>query len=356
MSLRHIEYRLATAVAATALVVTCTSGAAVPSAAAPTAGTYRTDAAAAAASQVLTAVNTFLGTLSSSQKTTVQATRTQANLSKWSNLPDALYTRAGLRMDALTSAQQTAVLNILGSALSPAGFEQVTGITYGDGVLKAQGGIDLDFGADHYWIRILGTPSATGKWTVQYGGHHLAVNITLSGDTMTLGPTLWGAQPAYYTKSGATVEPLVGETDKAYTVLQSLNSTQLAAAILDTPVKEIVLGAGQDGKTLAYDGVRASTFTAAQKTLLLDLVNEWITPLNTEQAAAKLAEAQAVLDQTYFAWSGSTAANQPVYYRVQSPAFTIEFAHQQGSGANAGGITHIHSIYRENGNDYGAED
>ncbi|MER6952400.1 DUF3500 domain-containing protein [Streptomyces sp. NPDC000618] len=356
MSLRHIEYRLATAVAATALVVT---GAAAPSAAAPTSSTSSTsstDAAATAASQVLTAVNTFLGTLSSSQKTAVQATRTQANLSKWSNLPDALFTRAGLRMDKLTSAQQTAVLNILRPALSPAGFEQVTGITYGDGVLKAQGGIDLDFGADHYWIRILGTPSATGKWTIQYGGHHLAVNITMSGDTMTLGPTLWGAQPAYYTKSGATVEPLVGETDKAYTVLQSLNSTQLAAAVLDTPVKEIVLGAGQDGKTLAYDGVRASTFTSAQKTLLLDLVNEWITPLNTEQAAAKLAEAQAGLDQTYFAWSGSTAANQPVYYRVQSPAFTIEFAHQQGSGANAGGITHIHSIYRENGNDYGAED
>ncbi|WP_329302964.1 DUF3500 domain-containing protein [Streptomyces sp. NBC_00659] len=367
MSLRQISpaprrstrrrYLTASALAAV-VVTTCVSGAAAgPPAAAQTApaGTHST-VTAATAPQVLTAVNAFLGTLSSSQKTTVQATRTQANLSKWSNLPDALYKRAGLRMDALTSSQQTAVLNILRAALSPTGFEQVTGITYGDGVLKAQGGIDLDFGADHYWIRILGTPSATGKWTIQYGGHHLAVNITLSGGTMTLGPTLWGAQPAYYTKTGATVEPLVGETDKAYTVLQSLNSTQLAAAVLDTPVKEIVLGAGQDGKTLAYDGVKASTFTAAQKTLLLGLISEWITPLNDEQAAAKLTEAQAGLDQTYFAWSGSTAADQPIYYRVQSPAFTIEFAHQQGSGAAAGGITHIHSIYRENGNDYGAED
>ncbi|MFH8803972.1 DUF3500 domain-containing protein [Streptomyces sp. NPDC017936] len=316
----------------------------------------RTEVAATAASQVLTATNTFLATLSSSQKTAVQGTRTQANLSKWSNLPDALFKRAGLRMDSLTSAQQAAVLDILEPALSDAGYQQVAGITYGDGVLKAQGGIDLDFGADHYWIRILGTPSSTGKWTVQYGGHHLAVNITLSGGTMTLGPTLWGAQPAYYTRSGATIEPLAGETDDAFAVMQSLNSAQQAAAVLDTPVKEIVLGAGQDGKTLAYDGVRASTFTAAQKTLLLRLIDEWISPLNAEQAAEKLAKAQADLDQTWFAWSGSTAADQPVYYRVQSPAFTIEFAHQQGSGANAGGTTHIHSIYRENGNDYGAQD
>lgn len=50
-----------------------------------------------------------------------------------------------------------------------------------------------------------------------------------------------------------------------------------------------------------------------------------------------------------------TTIGQPIYYRVQGPTFTIEFAHQQGDGANAGGITHIHSIYREPGNDYGAQ-
>lgn len=34
------------------------------------------------------------------------------------------------------------------------------------------------------------------------------------------------------------------------------------------------------------------------------------------------------------------------------PDFTIEFAHQR----NMGGTSHIHAVYRENGNDYGAED
>ncbi|WP_406005446.1 DUF3500 domain-containing protein [Streptomyces sp. NBC_00637] len=354
-------YRLAAGVAAALLVATVFSSGASAAPEAPSgnpaaaAGSDST-AQATAAADVLTAVNTFLGTLSSSQKTSVQASRTQANLSKWSNLPDALFARAGIRMDALTSAQQTAVLDILAAALSPEGFTQVTGITYGDGVLKAQGGVDLDFGADHYWIRILGTPSATGKWTIQYGGHHLAVNITLSGGTITLGPTLWGAQPASYTRGGATVEPLAGEASKAFAVVRSLNATQLATAVLDTPVKEIILGAGQDGKTLSYEGVKGSALTSAQKTLLLSLINEWITPLDSEQAAPKLVDAQTNLDATYFAWSGSTTVGQPIYYRVQSPTFTIEFAHQQGGGANAGGVTHIHSIYRENGNDYGAED
>ncbi|MFI7709386.1 DUF3500 domain-containing protein [Nonomuraea sp. NPDC049480] len=293
--------------------------------------------------------------MDSTQKTTVAGERTAANLGQWSNLPDGLFKRAGLRMDALSAAQQAAVLKILKAALSEDGYKQVVQITTADGVLAAAGGISLDFGADHYWIRILGTPSATGKWTVQYGGHHLAVNVTMAGDAMTLAPTLWAAQPAAYAEAAKDVEPLCGETVKAFKLVDSLNATQLKAAVLTTPVKEIVLGAGQDGKTLAAEGVKASTFTDAQKTLLLSLVDEWLTPLNAEQAAAKLKAAKANLDKTTFAWYGSTKIGNPIYYRVQGPTFTIEFAHQQGAGANAGGITHIHAIYREPGNDYGAE-
>ena len=309
----------------------------------------------ASAAAVLSATQAFLGTLDAAQKESVQGERTAANLSQWSNLPDQLFERAGLRMDELSADQQAAVLKILQAALSPEGYAQVTQITTADGVLATQGGPQLDFGADHYWIRILGTPAASGLWTVQYGGHHLAVNATVDGVDMTLAPTLWGAQPASYASAGTSAEPLCGETTKAFALVDALDPAQQKAAILTTPVTEIVLGAGQDGKTLAQEGVQASTFTAAQKQLLLDLVDEWIRPLNAEDAAAKLAAVQQDLDQTRFAWYGSTQIGNPIYYRVQGPTFTIEFAHQQGQGANAGGITHIHSIYREPGNDYGAE-
>ena len=302
----------------------------------------------------LAATQEFLGTLDPTQQTTVSGERTQANLSQWSNLPDELFERAGLRMDSLNDAQRAAVLKILQAALSPEGYTQVVGITTADGVLASEGGANLDFGADHYWIRILGTPAATGEWTVQYGGHHLAINVTMAGEQMTLAPTLWGAQPASYESAGTDAEPLCGETTKAFALVDALDGTQQQEAILDTPVTEIVLGAGQDGKTLAPEGVQASTFTDEQKKLLLDLVDEWLTTVNPDTAAPKLATAEQHLDQTTFAWYGSTEIGNPIYYRVQSPSYVIEFAHQQGQGANAGGITHIHSIYREPGNDYGA--
>jgi len=49
---------------------------------------------------------------------------------------------------------------------------------------------------------------------------------------------------------------------------------------------------------------------------------------------------------TYFAWSGPTAAGSVSYFRVQGPTVVIEYAAQ-------GSTDHIHTIVRELGNDYG---
>lgn len=332
-----------------------TSAATCPATATATAAPTGTTATGDAAAATLAATQAFLATLDDAQRTAVAGERTAANLGQWSNLPDGLFERAGLRLDALNDAQKAAVQKVLQAALSPEGYAQVSQITTADGVLATQGGPQLDFGADHYWIRLLGSPAPTGAWTIQYGGHHLAVNVTVDGSAVTLAPTLWGAQPASYEAAGTSAEPLCGETTKAFALVDALDANQQQEAILDTEVKEIVLGAGQDGKTLAQEGVNASTFTDAQKKLLLDLVDEWIRPLDAENAAAKLAAVEQNLDRTTFAWYGSTEIGNPIYYRVQGPTFTIEFAHQQGQGANAGGITHIHAIYREPGNDYGAQ-
>ena len=64
------------------------------------------------------------------------------------------------------------------------------------------------FGKDLYYISILGKPSEKDPWMLQFGGHHLALNITIAGERGILTPTLTGAQPALYTSNGKTVRPL----------------------------------------------------------------------------------------------------------------------------------------------------
>lgn len=304
------------------------------------------------AAAVLSATKAFLATLGDEQKEAVQAKRTPAGLAQWSDLPDRQFRRAGIRMDMLSLEQKAGVLGILRAGLSADGFNQVAGITTGDGVLANTAQTNLDYGADHYWIRILGTPSAATIWTVQYGGHHLGLNMTMKGRAMTLAPTFWGAQPASYTVGGADAEPLRGVTEKAFALIAALDDSQRQKAVLDTAVTQLVLGAGRDGKTVADQGIRGAELSDQQRKLLTDLIGQWIGTINPDAAKAKLATAAKDLARTYFAWSGPTRIGNPVYYRVTGPAFVVEFAHQRGQGE--GGITHIHAIYREIGNDYGA--
>jgi hypothetical protein len=86
--------------------------------------------------------------------------------------------------------------------------------------------------------------------------------------------------------------------------------------------------------------------------MLLDLVGEWVNILNDGAAAVKMAEVRRNLGDTYFAWAGSTKNGEPAYFRVQGPTLLIEYAPQ---GGNNSSTDHIHTIYRDPTNDYGAK-
>ena len=104
------------------------------------------------------------------------------------------------------------------------------------------------FGEAEYYLAFLGTPSTTTPWMLQFGGHHLAINLTLAGSQATMTPSLPAAQPASYTVEGRTVRPLGSENDKAFALINALDATQRRQAILAYRVSDLVLGPGQDGQ------------------------------------------------------------------------------------------------------------
>lgn len=89
---------------------------------------------------------------------------------------------------------------------------------------------------------------------IQYGGHHLALNVTIVGEKGVLTPSLTAAQPALYTLNGKTVRPLGQENDKAFVLLDALDAPQRSKAILSYKVADLVLGPGQDGKVIQPEG------------------------------------------------------------------------------------------------------
>jgi hypothetical protein len=81
--------------------------------------------------------------------------------------------------------------------------------------------------------------------------------------------------------------------------------------------------------------------------MLWDLVREWTGIVTDAFAEPRLTEVRADLRDTWFAWSGPTTNGSAAYFRIQGPRLVIEYAPQND-------VDHIHTIYRDPTNDYGA--
>jgi hypothetical protein len=308
--------------------------------------------------RIVAGAQAVLTALDDAGRTKVQFPFEGPQKAKWSNLPSGIFKREGLRMGDLTPAQRASVMSLLSTALSRDGYRKVTDIIRGDEVLRGggggggrgggRGGGGVQFGEDEYYLAFLGTPSATAPWMLQFGGHHLAINLTMAGSQASMAPSLPAAQPAVYEFEGRTIRPLGNENDKAFALINALNDAQRGQAIIGSRVADLVLGPGQDGKTIQPEGIRASALTAPQQTMLMEIVREWAGIQHDAFAQPRMAEIRTNLPDTYFAWSGPTTNGSAAYFRIQGPTLVIEYAPQ-------GGVDHIHTIYRDPTNDYGAK-
>jgi hypothetical protein len=335
--------------------------------------------------RIVSAANAFLATLDAKQRQSVMyAFDDEKQRATWSNLPTTMVPRGGISLKEMNPAQRTTAMALLSSALSPKGFEKVQQIMGGDEVLKTNngsngpggnvggpppgngprpgnggnrpplGGGSSMFGKDLYYISILGKPSEKDPWMLQFGGHHLALNIIIAGAQGILTPTLTGAQPALYTVNGKTVRPLGGESDKALALLNALDEGQRKQAILSSRMADLVLGPGQDGVTIQPEGLKATAMNDQQRAMLLDVISEWAGIIHESAAAARMAQLKADINATWFSWSGPTTAapgkNITAYYRIQGPHLVIEYAPQALGGDPS---LHVHTMYRDPTNDYG---
>ncbi|HMF79568.1 MAG TPA: DUF3500 domain-containing protein, partial [Bryobacteraceae bacterium] len=271
----------------------------------------------------------------------------------WSNYPVSDVPRPGLRLGNLNGAQRDAATHALQVLLSPKGYQKVLDIMGSDQALS-DSGTPFASGTAAYTIGIFGNPSTTTPWMLEFGGHHLALNITIAGKQGVITPTLTGAQPSLYTSNGKTVRVLAQENDKAFALLNALDETQRNQAILNYRVNDLVLGPGQAGVTIQPEGLKASALNEPQRAMLLAVISEWAGIINEAYATPRMAEIKAGLDDTYFAWSGPAThepgKNGSAYYRIQGPKLVIEFS-PQGVGGDL--TMHVHTMYRDPTNDYG---
>ena len=334
-----------------------TNGAVVP-------GLFEIRSTGVSTEPVRTAAAAFLKTLDAAQRQKAVFPVDDDEWRKWAN--QHIYFRQGISFEEMTGPQRDSAFRMLEASLSAKGMKLTRDIMRLNETLgELNGNNFVEYGEWKYWISIMGEPSASEPWGWQLDGHHLNLNYFVMGDQVVMTPAFWGSEPTVATSGKyAGVSILQDEQGRGLQMIRTLTPEQRRQAIVQVAKKgnNILTQAFSDNVVLDYAGLRVSSFSAAQKQQLLDLMALYIGNLRDGHARVHLSDVEKHLDATYFAWIGGTEDDSVYYYRIHSPVVLIEFDHETPVGLRhlyPPGVPyreHIHSVVRTpNGNDYGKD-
>ena len=312
---------------------------------------------AAGAAASLQAADAFLASFDEANRARLVLALNAKERAGWSNLPARLADRAGISVREMSDGQRKLLFDFLASSLSAEGYRRVKEALAAEAFLSDSWLATTVWGLapENYWISFYGTPSATSPWGWQFGGHHLALNLSLEDNrVVAMSPTFVGTEPVTFTYEGIEYEVLIDLHEAGYALYTALDAGQKAAADAGNVPEELFTGAGNDGVIPPVIGLNAAQMTANQKALLLDTVKQWVSIQPAENAARRMAEIEADLDGTNFAWTGAKGVNTPTYMMIQGPTLIIEFLSTGGSVRSGRG--HYHTIYRNPALEYGGPD
>jgi len=301
--------------------------------------------------QIVDASNSFLQTLSASQRESASYEFDDEERLNWHFIPRD---RNGIVLKELNAEQLSSATNLLRSLFSAKGFEKTENIRGLESVLaeiEVNGMFVRD--PDIYYITVFGTPSMEASWAVRYEGHHLAFNWTfVGGSGIASSPQFFGTNPAEVRQGAKTgTRVLAAEEDIARSLVKSLSRSQSSRAILDGEApRDIFTSASKKVEALDDLGVSYSALNSDQQLTLLSLIEE----VASAQAEAVAAERMRVvkeegLDNIKFAWIGSTERGDAHYYRIQGPGFLIEYDNTQNNA------NHVHLVWRDFEGDFGRD-
>ncbi|MFV2198655.1 DUF3500 domain-containing protein [Nocardiopsis sp. LOL_012] len=320
--------------------------------------------------EVVAAADAFLSTLSGEQRSeALHEFRDEAKRTGWSYVPFDYLRRNGLALADMDGEQREAALSVMRAALSEQGFRQLQGIRAADARLASiqesrededDGGASPEaegpeYGADLYAIAFFGEPDETSEFMIQFGGHHLAYNLTYGGGDVSMSPTLTAVEPVEFEWEGRSYAPLADSQEATLSAVAALTGAQRAAAEIESENEDafdhLTLGPGDSGPYPAPKGIVVAELTEEQQDLVTAMVRTWVDDMDAESAERLVAKYVSEYDRTYLGWSGATDADDvKTYVRLQGPSVWIEYANRPDRVMDG---VHPHTVFRDRTSDYG---
>ncbi|MXX62127.1 MAG: DUF3500 domain-containing protein [Holophagales bacterium] len=327
-------------------------------------GLYTIESTGVSTEPVRKATEKFLAALTDEQRAKTMFPVDDDEWRKWMN--QHFYVRQGVGFDEMNETQRDAAFGLMRASLSADGLKLSRDIM---NLNRTLGELNDNNFAEYnewlYWITVMGKPSADQPWGWQVDGHHLIINYFVLGDQVVMTPLFVGSEPVI-AESGKYKGTVImqREQDQGLALIRSLPAEQQVRAIIETS-KDGNNNLGEafsDNIVLDYAGIPASELSPHGRAQLLDLIGLYVHNMREGHARVRMAELEAHLDETHFAWIGGTDEDAVFYYRIHSPVILIEFDHQRPVGirhlveGRAPIRQHIHAVVRTpNGNDYGKD-
>ncbi|GAB4024300.1 DUF3500 domain-containing protein [Spirosoma gilvum] len=321
-------------------------------------------------SVLIDATSRFLATLGTDELAKTQYNFTDSLRFKWTNLPVGLVPRPGIQYGSLSDISRMAFHRVLSAMLSSQGYLKTTSIMQLDDILNTlyqqafdSGKIDqktlkmmqdLKWAHGNYYISVWGKPQSNEPWGLNFGGHHLALNLTCDGRNVSMSPYFIGTDPSEVKSAKyAGWRVLSKEEDYGFMLINALTDAQKKVAVLQQKIPGDIITSPQSSQRITnYYGIAARQFTNDQKDMLKLLIQEYTHNFEHQKAHLLFEKIlKSGIDNVYFAWIGNLEANKPHYYIINGPDFLIEY---DNVGFQNDG-NHIHAILREKGSDFGQD-
>jgi hypothetical protein len=261
--------------------------------------------------------------------------------------------RKGLPLLDMTPPQKALAHALLSAGLSQQGYIKAVTIMSLEDVLRMMENDDGNRrNPQKYYFSVFGTPSDTGTWGYRVEGHHLSQNFTVVNGKVAGTPSFFGANPAEVREGPRKgLRTLAAEEDLARDLLESLTPDQKKVAIVTSEAyKDILTSASRKAALEGQpSGLPAAKMTRKQFDLLETLLSDYASNVPEQLAQARMEQVKKAGTNLFFAWAGVEQRGGPHYYRIQAPAYLIEYDNTQ-NGAN-----HIHSVWRDFNGDFGLD-
>ncbi|WAO96078.1 Hypothetical protein NCS54_01373900 [Fusarium falciforme] len=288
----------------------------------------------------------------------------------WIN-PEIYAFRHGVRLEEASKDLVAALHALMRATLSPAGYEKAHGCMKVNQFLGEVVDGTKVLNENSYNFVIFGTPLANEPWGWQLFGHHLCMNCFVVGKQMVISPVFMGAEPNVIDAGpNKGVELFIDQEQTALHLMQSLDPAIQKAAQIYTKLngsefptwrhhradQRHLGGAFQDNRVVPYEGVKVTTLSEAQQSVIGKIVAMSLNYLPEKALAARMQDISVHWDETWFCWIGGFEDGDAFYCKVHSPVVMVEFDHHSGVFLNNKEPLpfHIHTLVRTpNGNDYG---